>query len=50
MSRRILCLLALFCVADAITVHGRGPRPTQITQPDPAESARLSRQPRLLAG
>ena len=31
MSRRILCVLALLFVADAIAVHGRAPRPVVLS-------------------
>ncbi|MEA1834374.1 hypothetical protein U8607_19955 [Methylobacterium durans] len=44
MSRRILSLIALLLVTDAIVVHGRGPRPSQIVAPDAGETARLGRQ------
>jgi hypothetical protein len=44
MSRRVLCLLALLFVTDAITVYGRGPRAPSVTRPDISETARLQRQ------
>jgi hypothetical protein len=31
MSRRLLSLLALLLVADAVVVHGRGPRPITLS-------------------
>jgi hypothetical protein len=44
MSRRVLGLLALLFVTDAIVVHGRGPRPTAIVYPEGGDAARLHRQ------
>ncbi|WP_191970172.1 hypothetical protein [Methylobacterium planeticum] len=44
MSRRVLGLLALLFVTDAILVHGRGPRPIPIVYPEGADAARPYRQ------
>ncbi|GJD49545.1 hypothetical protein OPKNFCMD_2276 [Methylobacterium crusticola] len=43
MSPRLLSLLALLCVADAITVNGRAPRAIQIAYPEAGEPTRLNR-------
>jgi hypothetical protein len=43
MSRRILCLLALLFVADAIAVNGRAPRPVVLTGKEMLDVARLTR-------
>ncbi|MFE1602920.1 hypothetical protein [Methylobacterium sp. ID0610] len=42
MARRSLCLFALLCVADAIVVHGRGPRPICLSHPE-VEVKRIGR-------
>jgi hypothetical protein len=44
MARRVLCLFALLCVADAITVHGRAPRAISLAQPEAGETARAGRR------
>ena len=44
MSRRVLCLLTLLFVIDAMTVYGRGPRPLSMSRPEISETARLQRQ------
>ncbi|GJE00127.1 MULTISPECIES: hypothetical protein [Methylobacterium] len=44
MPRRLRCVFALLCVLDAITVHGRGPRPVSVSQPEAAEAGRLIRK------
>ncbi|WP_407524727.1 hypothetical protein [Methylobacterium oryzisoli] len=44
MPRRFRCIFALLCVLDAITVHGRGPRPVSLSHPEAAETGRLIRQ------
>jgi hypothetical protein len=43
MSRRVLCLLALLFVTDAILVNGRGPRPITLSGKEVLEVTRLSR-------
>ncbi len=43
MSRRVLCLLALLFVADAILVNGRGPRPVAVAGKEVLEATRLTR-------
>ena len=43
MSRRVLCLLALVFVSDAILVNGRGPRPITIGGAQVLEVTRLAR-------
>ncbi len=43
MSRRVLCLLALLFVSDAILVHGRGPRPVTFGSTQVLEVVRLTR-------
>jgi hypothetical protein len=43
MSRRLLCLLALLLVADAIVIHGRGPRPITVSGKEVLEVSRIVR-------
>jgi len=43
MTRRILCLLALLFVADAIGVNGRAPRPITISGQQVFEAVRIAR-------
>jgi hypothetical protein len=43
MSRRILCILALLFVADAIAVNGRGPRPVVLSGKEVLDVTRLTR-------
>ena len=43
MSRRVLSLLTLLLVADAITVYGRGPRPISFPGQDVREATRSDR-------
>ena len=43
MSRRLLCLLALLFVADAIAVNGRGLRPVRLSGKEVIEVTRLTR-------
>jgi hypothetical protein len=43
MSRRLLCLLALLFVADAIAVHGRGPRSITLSGKEILEVSRIVR-------
>lgn len=43
MSRRILCLIALMFVADAIATYGRGPRPITLSGREVLEVVRLTR-------
>jgi hypothetical protein len=43
MSRRILCLLALLFVADAIAVNGRAPRPVVLSGKEMLDVTRLAR-------
>lgn len=43
MSRRLLCLLALLFVADAIAIHGRGPRPITLSGKEVLEVSRVIR-------
>jgi hypothetical protein len=47
MSRRVLSLLTLLLVADAITVHGRGPRPISFPGQDVREAVLLTRSQSL---
>jgi len=49
MSRRILCVLALLFVADAIAVNGRAPRPVVLSAKETLEVARQTRLQVLLA-
>jgi hypothetical protein len=42
-STRILALFALLLVADAITIHGRGPRPISFPGQDVREATRSHR-------
>ena len=42
-STRILALFALLLVADAITIHGRGPRPVSFPGQDLREATRSHR-------
>ena len=42
-STRILALFALLLVADAITIHGRGPRPVSFPGQDVREATRSHR-------
>jgi hypothetical protein len=42
-SARILSLFALLLVADAITIHGRGPRPVSFPGQDVREATRSHR-------
>jgi hypothetical protein len=49
MSRRILCLLALLFVADAIAVNGRAPRPVVLSGKEMLDVTRLARQQVSLA-
>jgi hypothetical protein len=43
MSRRLLCLLALLFVADAIVIHGRGPRPINLMGKEVLEVTRIAK-------
>ena len=43
MSRRILCLLALLFVADAIAVNGRAPRPVVLSGKEMLDVTRFTR-------
>jgi hypothetical protein len=43
MSRRILCILALLFVTDAIAVNGRAPRPVVLSGKDMLDVTRLAR-------
>ncbi|WP_162820304.1 hypothetical protein [Microvirga calopogonii] len=43
MSRRILCVLALLFVADAIAVNGRAPRPVVLSGKEVIEVTRQTR-------
>jgi len=49
MSRRILCILALLLVADAIAVNGRGPRPVVLSGKEVLDVTRLTRMQVSLA-
>jgi hypothetical protein len=50
MSRRVLSLLTLLLVADAITVYGRGPRPVSFPGQDVRQAVLITRsQPLALA-
>jgi hypothetical protein len=49
MSRRILCILALLFVADAIAVNGRGPRPVVLSGKEVLDVTRLTRMQVSLA-
>ncbi|WP_157080586.1 hypothetical protein [Methylobacterium variabile] len=44
MSRRLIALIALAFVADAIAVHGRAPRAISIVHPEAGETVRPGRQ------
>ncbi|MFL5530977.1 MAG: hypothetical protein ACJ8BC_03240 [Gemmatimonadales bacterium] len=43
MSRRVLSLLTLLLVADAITVYGRGPRPISFPGQDVRHAVLITR-------
>jgi len=43
MSRRLLCLLALLFVIDAMAVNGRAPRPISVSGKEVLEVARITR-------
>ncbi|WP_262032059.1 hypothetical protein [Microvirga sp. Mcv34] len=43
MSRRILCVLALLFVADAMAVNGRAPRPVVLSAKETLDVTRQSR-------
>jgi len=43
MSRRVLGLLSLLLVADAIFVNGRGPRPVNLSGQNTLEVTRIQR-------
>jgi hypothetical protein len=47
MSRRVLSLLTLLLVADAITVYGRGPRPISFPGQDVRQAALSTRSQSL---
>jgi len=49
MSPRILCILALLFVADAIAVNGRGPRPVVLSGKEVLDVTRLTRMQVSLA-
>jgi hypothetical protein len=42
MSRRILCVLALLFVADAIAVNGRAPRPVVLSGKEVLDATRFT--------